>query len=288
MASESPLFQSSMELLAHAVTHFVAGTEQDRKLLILHLANSIELILKDLVLDAGESIYRNPKETITIYKAIDILKEKNVTVPFLNKVELLIDERNAVQHRFGSPNELTAIFYMSICTDFFGEILREHYDLSFDEVLDQFGVPSDVVAFRMRAPSDDSELGNLKQLANVHPLGALLSATTYLERLNRDFLDRLRLEDDFRRHPFSSSMFHRFLYSHGVELDRDLRRSMDELRHMRNLAAHGREDPTKEQVEDCISTIERYEAFLQALDLEQTRQTIMSSMEERRRFQQED
>jgi hypothetical protein len=66
---------------------------------------------------------------------------------------------------------------------------------------------------------------------------------------------------------------------------------MDELRHMRNLAAHahGREDPTKEQVESCISTIEKYEVFLQELDLKQTRQTIMSSIEERRReAQQED
>jgi len=289
MASESPLFQSSMELLAHAVTHFVAGTEQDRKLLILHLANAIELILKDLVLDSGKSIYRSPKETINIYKSINILKGAQVSVPFLNKVELLIDERNTLQHRFGSPNELTAIFYMNICTDFFSEILRDHYDLLFDEVLDQFGVPSDVAAFRIRAPSDDSKLESLKQLANVHPLGALLSATTYLEKLNRDFLEQLRLEYDFRRRPFYSSMFHRFLYSHGIEIERDLIRSMDELRHMRNLAAHGCEDPTKEQVESCISTIEKYEVFLQELDLKQTRQTIMSSIEEqRRKAQQED
>ena len=80
MASESPLFQSSMELLAHAVTHFVAGTEQDRKLLILHLVNAIEFILKDLVLDSGKSVYRNPKETISIYRSIDILREEQVSV----------------------------------------------------------------------------------------------------------------------------------------------------------------------------------------------------------------
>jgi hypothetical protein len=100
-----------MELFGHSISHFNSAAELDRKLLILHLANAIELLLKDLVLDTGESIYRNPKETINIHKCIEILKNKGIVLPYLNKNELLIDERNALQHRFGSPNELTMIFY---------------------------------------------------------------------------------------------------------------------------------------------------------------------------------
>lgn len=56
MAVESPLFQSSMELLGHSISHFNGSSELDRKLVILHLANSIELILKDLVLDTGVNL----------------------------------------------------------------------------------------------------------------------------------------------------------------------------------------------------------------------------------------
>lgn len=288
MATESPLFQSSMELLAHAVSHYVAGSEQDRKLLILHLANAIELLLKDLVLDTGESIYKNPKETITIHKALEILQDKDTELPFLNKIELLIDERNALQHRFGSPNELTAIFYMNIGTDFFNNILKEHYDQSFDEILDQFGNETDVAAFRMRAPSDDSELNNLRQLANVHPLGALLSATTYLEKLNSEFLEKLDIDNDLRRRPYYSSMFHRFLNSHGIEFDRNLRRRLDMLRRLRNSAAHGRADPTKQEVEEVIDTIEQYESALNDIDVDEARRKIEESIEQRRQDQQKD
>ncbi|TWG78956.1 hypothetical protein L602_000800000250 [Cupriavidus gilardii J11] len=115
MAIESPLFQSSMELFGHAITHFNGTSELDRKLVILHLSNSVELLLKDMLLDSGESIYKNPKETITIHGCIELLGTKKIAVPYLNKLELLIDERNALQHRFGSPNELTAIFYMNDC-----------------------------------------------------------------------------------------------------------------------------------------------------------------------------
>ena len=64
MAIESPLFQSAMELLGHSFSHFNSSKELDRKLVILHLANAVELVLKDLVLDSGESIYKGPKETI--------------------------------------------------------------------------------------------------------------------------------------------------------------------------------------------------------------------------------
>ncbi len=125
MAIESPLFQSAMELLGHSLTHYNGKNELDRKLVILHLANAVELILKDLLLDAGESIYKGPKETITIQGCLSGLDSKGIKLPFLNKIELLIDERNALQHRFGSPNQLTSIFYMNIAQQFFREILKK-------------------------------------------------------------------------------------------------------------------------------------------------------------------
>ncbi len=129
MAYESPLFQSSLELFSHSVEHFNWGTEKDRKFVILHLANSVELIFKDLLLDLGESIFKNPKETISITGAIEKLtKDKGVVIPHYNKLELLIDERNSLQHRYGFPNELTTIFYMDATYNFFKEFLKENYD----------------------------------------------------------------------------------------------------------------------------------------------------------------
>src|SRR5215813_13712138 len=98
MAFESPLFQSSMELLGHSIEHFTSMEELDRKLVILHLANAVELIFKDIMLDGGVSIYKGPKETVTIHGSIDALKNLSITIPCLNKIELLIDERNALQH----------------------------------------------------------------------------------------------------------------------------------------------------------------------------------------------
>lgn len=278
MAIESPLFQSAMELLGHSITHFNGTSELDRKLVILHLSNSVELLLKDMVLDTGESVYKNPKETITIHGAIDVLNTKRLVVPYLNKLELLIDERNALQHRFGSPNELTTIFYMNVALDFFRTILKQHYSQDFDEILPQFADENSLAAFRMREPSNDSELENLKKLSRLHPLGALLSAIAYLEKTITRFGSRVGMPD---RYFLSAPISARYLESNGIELPAGLRDRLENTRRLRNLAAHGRAEPTREDVSAAIIAIEELERFLGTLDVEATKEVVAKARERR-------
>ncbi|WP_203234277.1 hypothetical protein [Burkholderia mayonis] len=278
MAIESPLFQSSIELLGHSITHFNGTSELDRKLVILHLSNSVELLLKDMVLDSGESIYKNPKETITIHGCIDILSAKKIAVPYLNKLELLIDERNALQHRFGSPNELTAIFYMSVALDFFRSILKQYYSQDFDELLPQFADEKDLVALRMREPSNDSELENLKKLAKVHPLGALLSAIAYLEKAILRFGTKVGLSD---RYSPSMPISARYLEANGIDLPAGLRDRLEQTRRIRNLAAHGRADPTRDDVAAAIAAIEELERFLSELNTDIAKEKVAHARKRR-------
>jgi hypothetical protein len=58
MSDKSPLFVSSLELIAHATELFAQKNPKKYKFIILHLANAIELVLKDLVIDQGMSIYK--------------------------------------------------------------------------------------------------------------------------------------------------------------------------------------------------------------------------------------
>lgn len=262
MAQESPLFQSALELFGHAITHFNAGEELDRKLVILHLANSVELILKDLMLDKECSIYNNPKETVSVHGAVKALNGMGVKLRTFHKIELLIDERNALQHRFGSPNELTALYYMEAAHNFFREAMLEHYDLDLEEVLPQFLPERDLVAYRLRRPTNESELENLKKLASVHPVGALLAAHNYMERAVREFLDRVASDAGvaFRRPtPFSSALLRHL----GVELGDDLSDSLAEMRQLRNSVAHGRTEPSPEDVNRMVDVIEKLEAKLE-------------------------
>lgn len=266
VAIESPLFQSAMELLGHSISHYNGKKELDRKLLILHLANAVELILKDLVLDAGKSIYKNAKETITIQGCLSILKDENVDLPFLNKIELLIDERNALQHRFGSPNELTSIFYMNIAQSFFQEVLKRHYGQDYDEIVSQFVDEQDLVAFKLGEPSNDQELDKLMELAKIHPLGALLSAWSYFEKTTEKFTADAGMNFR-RRRPFLMDLQRGRLEQFGVFVPQELMHKIDTMRQVRNMSAHGRMEPTLEQVQETIETIEALEKHLYSLDL---------------------
>lgn len=279
MAIESPLFQSSLELLGHSFSHFNGSKELDRKLVILHLANSVELLLKDIVLDLGESIYKSPKETITIHGCIKTVQENTIKIPFLNKIELLIDERNALQHRFGSPNELTTIFYMNIAQEFFKEILKEHYDLEYNEIIMQFVEEKELESYNMREPSNDTELENLKKLSKVHPLGALLSAMTYLEKIIIQLSENIGLDNEIRRRPLYM-ISHRILERYGISIEKQLSDKLDESRRLRNMIAHGRKDATKSDVEKAIEAIEEFEKFIANIDLDKTKQDVITIIEE--------
>lgn len=270
MAIESPLFQSAMELLGHSLSHYNGKKELDRKLVILHLANAVELILKDLVLDSGRSIYKNPKETITIQGCLSALSDEGINIPFLNKIELLIDERNALQHRFGSPNELTSIFYMNIAQEFFKEVLKKHYGQDYSELISQFADEQDLVAYKLGEPSNDQELEKLQELAKIHPLGALLSAWSYFEKSTEKFISKAGL-DFRRRRPFTMELARGGLERFGIEIPEDLRRKIDNMRRIRNMAAHGRAEPSKKEVKETIKTIEELESYLSSLDLDAIR-----------------
>lgn len=281
MAYESPLFQSSLELFAHSVEHFNWGTEKDRKFTILHLANAVELIFKDLLLDLGESIYKNPKETISITGAISTLtKDKNIIIPNLNKLELLIDERNSLQHRYGFPNELTTIFYMEATFDFFREFLKENYDLEIDNVLEDFLSKEDLTTFQLRKASTIHELDKLSKLSKVHPVGALLSAYTYLEKRQLEIRELMvaaldKIPDKDKKHDrnirlplmrtSSPDSLPRLFETYDIELEGTERKKFFEFREMRNQTAHGRNEPEPKYVNETIKFIKKIEPKLDEL-----------------------
>ncbi|ADQ15934.1 hypothetical protein Lbys_0138 [Leadbetterella byssophila DSM 17132] len=268
MAYTSPLFQSSFDLFSHSIEHFNMGTERDRKFVILHLANAVELIFKDLMLDLGLSIYKNPKETVTITGAIETLsKEKSIKIPHLNKLELLIDERNALQHRYGFPNELTTIFYMEATYDFFKEFLKENYNLDIEKVLEDFLEEDDLAIFKLRSVTTQTELDKLNKLTKVHPVGALLSAYAYMEGQTNEIRELILSQATGEERDYRMSIFRffnpdnvsRLMNEYEVEIDEKTRKKLFDFRNVRNQVAHGRETVDSKQVIEFINMVKDLE-----------------------------
>jgi hypothetical protein len=122
----SPLLRSAFEVLNHGLWHFFrSDTSTDLKFAIMHVDQAIELILKECVRAGGKSIYKNPKETITIWGAYDILAGLNVHIPERPDLEMLHEERNSIQHKYGNPNPEDAAFHIDKAMKFIRRFLNE-------------------------------------------------------------------------------------------------------------------------------------------------------------------
>jgi hypothetical protein len=143
----SPLIRSAFEVLEHGLWHFLrSDTTTDMKFALLHVDQAIELLLKQRVLAGGKSIYKNPKETISIWGAYEILeKELNCKFPEKPNLELLHEERNNIQHKYASISPEDAAFHVDKALRFLKRFLRDELHVAIEdhlaaEYLEQLGI----------------------------------------------------------------------------------------------------------------------------------------------------
>lgn len=268
MGDGSPLFHSALELLAHACEHYAGNQERDRRLVILHLANAIELLLKDRLLDSKISIYENPKQTKTITKVFNDLEKQGIAIPLKPILELLIDERNNIQHRFGSPNSLTVKYYFDSALKFFNEFMNQSFGL---ELRDYLSNLLDANTLRIVYPASESSKDVLQQarsVARVHPSSSVVTAWMEIEKKIDLLRNVLRKEakrtDSWIDWPVSSFM--RSLTVEVMKQNADagkLRRDIVHLSVIRNRVVHA---DTELSDTDAQNYIEQVETILPEID----------------------
>lgn len=238
MSDNSPLFVSASELLAHSIDLYVAGNERKFKFVILHLANAVELILKDRVIDTGTSIYKGQSTvTIGIWEAFGILEKAGVALPERPIIELLIDDRNTIQHRFGFPNADAVFYYLDEVLKFFRRFVKAEYDVELTELLKLY--VSDEHLATVGLLEKKNETDPLDKLFEISPEAAVMQAFGQIER---ELVENLASEQDLRaellRAP--SREFSRVIteIENAGYLGTDALRQWEFLRSMRNRAAH--------------------------------------------------
>ena len=123
----SPLLRSAFEVLDHGLWHFFRSqTTTDMKFALLHVDQAVELLLKERVRAGGKSIYKNPKETISIWGAYDTLaNELHVAIPEKPDLELLHEERNNIQHKYANPSPDDAAFHIEKAMTFIRRFVQD-------------------------------------------------------------------------------------------------------------------------------------------------------------------
>ena len=127
----SPLLRSAFEVLNHGLWHFFRSqTTTDMKFALLHVDQAVELLLKERVRAGGKSIYKNPKETISIWGAYDLLtNELHVNIPERPDLEMLHEERNSIQHKYANPSPEDAAFHIEKAMKFIRRFVKDELKL---------------------------------------------------------------------------------------------------------------------------------------------------------------
>jgi hypothetical protein len=254
MSDKSPLFVSSLELIAHATELFAQKNSKKYKFIILHLANAVELILKDGVIDQGLSIYEKPGITINIWESIKKLQSKDIDIPELPVIELLIDDRNTIQHRFGHPTAESTYYYIEQVVSFFKRFLHHHYHTNLAEALKSH--LSDEHLKLLGLVKDEFSI--LDQLASVSIEASVLRASNSIERELSDII-RSSIPDDLVR--FTTPLWQRKSRTALLEdlrqkgfFHRDIAEAYSYLQEARNYAAHNPVDASDIKWQEAFDT----------------------------------
>src|SRR5260370_11451741 len=259
MSDKSPLFVSSLELIAHATELFAQKNSKKYKFVILHLADAIELVLKGLLIDQGMSIYKpGTNKTIHIWECIGKLKNQGVDVPELPIIELLIDDRNTIQHRFGHPTAEAITYYIEQVTSFFKRFLDKHYGIQLAEALEPHLSAENLKLLGLVK----DEYGYLDKLASISPKASITQIYSIVEKKLAELLAPYSYGTihmlPLSRNRYLPLLF-RDLASKGY-VTRDMDKDFKILREARNLAAHSSDSETS-------STVDLQEAFAIAKEL---------------------
>jgi uncharacterized protein YutE (UPF0331/DUF86 family) len=185
VSDKSPLFVSALELLAHATELFALNNTRKYKFVILHLANAIELVLKDCIIDQGQSIYEERgNRTINIWESFKKLKAEGIKIPERPVIELLIDDRNTIQHRFGYPDAETVWYYLEQVVAFFRRFLNDHYGVKLSEALEPHLSKEHLELLGLV----EDEYGYLTKLLELSPEAAIVQAYSQVEELILEIL----------------------------------------------------------------------------------------------------
>lgn len=281
----TPHFSNALELVAHAKTHLNGKKELDRKLVILHLSHAIEFILKDLLLINNISISdKNPDKTLTLLGSIKKLEENKIKINHQHGVELLIKQRNYLQHTYGSTNQEMIEYYSRSTDEFLSEIFKKYYKLDYVETINRQCENEDAVLHGYSQLDKNSELDRFRVLSKIHSLSAYLATWNYIERLTVNFIVKSTYINNSKY--LSNISIKKSLNAIDVILPDSLEKNINNIYELRRKVEDGNK-VSEEEVECLILITSEYENFINSIKTSNIKDSIDSFNKEMREVKKE-
>jgi len=126
----SPIIRFALEVFQHALENYCSDQPRTRKMAVLSMAQALELALKAALVEKNVPIFEKNGRTINHHDALaQVAKIWSVDrIDNQTRVELLIDERNALQHRYGTVDDVALDYHMQTSFDVLSDIMQKEFD----------------------------------------------------------------------------------------------------------------------------------------------------------------
>ena len=245
---------------------------------VLNLAQSVELAIKAALVENNVPIYEKGNRTIVVHDALAALaKLWNVDrIAFHARVELLVDERNAIQHRYGTVDDVTLDYHMETAFSVLRAILVEEFDTGLDAWI-RDNVTADIWQ-KVRFVEPPQPAAQDPSAAIVSERSATLDfidGFTRYERGVREALKPFLLEGQ----RFSGSSLDLMIkaLSNTSGAHQQLIRSLPDVYRLRNRVIHGDELASAEDVAGALQLLDEALAALSQVESQVLERALRAS-----------
>lgn len=247
--------RAAVELLEHALEHVVTNDERDRRIAVLHLAQVVELGAKAALVSQNEPMYEKAgSRTLTVHQSLDRVEELRGgdRLPARARVELLIDERNAIQHRYGTLDEETLGYHVETVLILFGAILDEFFDTDLHQFIrDTFDEKIWTAIPYVRTQTQE-QLKAVEHEVALNPRTAFVDAFTMFELVVKEGIRAVGGVDA----PLSTlDVVMKFLSHWGGPDCGQLMLSTPDVYRMRNSVIHGSRSVEADEAVAAVNTV---------------------------------
>jgi hypothetical protein len=255
--------KTALELFVHAIEHYSGRTPKDCRLAVLHLAHAVELAAKSVLVKHNVPIYLDERRTMTTRGTFDKLGEiwGATPAPHLARVELLIDERNAIQHRYGTIDDVTIDYHMETAFLVMAEVLGRDYGADLHQFVRDAVEEQVWRACRFVKGEHEQRLERAESLALTNPTAALLEAFSWLEEATEAKAKSLDSSVQLLSTLDLLMKFVTRLIQDGA-LEAPTASGLPDVFRTRNAAVHGSQEPTAEEAGTAINVVRRLAPFL--------------------------
>jgi len=244
------------------------------------LAQAVELAIKAALVERNVPIYEKEGRTInTHYALANLAKLWSVErVDFHARVELLIDERNAIQHRYGNVDDVGLDYHMETAFTALSQILETEFDTDLNGWITDTVERAVWTKVRFVSPPVPAEPEEPSGAVSPER-SAVLDFVDGFARFERSIRTLMAaFLDEGQRFTGSTLDFCIKALSNAPKPDQELITALPDVYRLRNRSVHGDVEPSAKEVARSLEVLDVAVKALSDLPLDVQQRAVRASM----------